>query len=114
MTIIQDPIFAKRASDLVGLLIDWVDYCFQHEEHNGKVIGKRFANLKEEKQAYDKLQGFVLQPLIAKCAWTLFDLNDLREIIPPGFETTWEQRRDLLKDLKTWSIKEFGEYVIPF
>lgn len=105
---------SERASELVELLAVWVAYCDKLEEHNGKVIGKRFSSLKEEKEAYDRLQGFTLQPLIAKCARTNFRLDKLREIIPPAFETDWKQRKELLEDLRTWSEKEFGEYVIPF
>lgn len=110
----EEAKFAERAYTLINLLILWVDYCDQQDIHTGKIIGKRYANLKEEKQGFDRLEGFLRQNLMEKCGWTRFDFNDLFKIIPPGFETDWKQRKDLLEDLKAWSVKEFGEYVIPF
>lgn len=105
---------SRYAYDLIVLLRDFVKVCDLKEDHTGKAIGKRFANIKEEEADYRNLQEKHILPLIAKCDWTGFKYADLMDIIPPPFATDYNQRRELLEDLITWSVKEFGEYDIPF
>lgn len=109
-----DRSYSKRANDLIDLLIAHVEVCDVMEDHNGKVIGKRYRNLKEETAAYRHLQEEYVLPLISKCAWARIEYAELMEIIPQAFKTDYIQRCELLEDLVTWSVKEFGEHVIPF
>jgi len=105
---------AIAADNLCGLLALHVQACNLMEEHNRKVITDGYKTLDLERKAYKHIQEKYQQPIMSKCTWFGFKYSDLLEIIPPAFETNFIQRRDILKDLREFSEKEFGEYVIPF
>lgn len=104
---------AKTADSLYGLLVAYVQVCDIMEEHNRKVMKKHYRTLDLEREAYNHVQTKYQQPVMAKCAWYGFKYSDLMETIPPAFETTSSQRHAILKDLRMFYKKEFGEYVLP-
>jgi len=104
---------AREADNLYGILVGYVQACDALEEHNRKVMNKGFKTLDLEKEAYNHIQTKYQQPVIGKCTWLGFKYSDLLEIIPPAFETDAIFRQAILKDLRIFYKKEFGEYALP-
>jgi len=105
--------FAKEADALWCLLTSYVQFCDLIEKHYQKIINKQYRDLADEKNMYKAVTEKYFIPLINKCAWEGYVLEDLRYIIPPAFKTNVVQRHDILKDLRIFYKKEFGEYVLP-
>ena len=95
------------ANELLGLLTEHVEVCDAWEPHYS-AIGRKVYSKNEEKEAHTWLRENETRPFLQQVDKSKFTYAEIIEIIPPAFETTAKQRKNILSDLVTWAEEIYG------
>lgn len=90
----------EAAEVLLSLLVEYVDTQYRWEDRLRSSSGK--------------MQGKDILPLVNTCKAAGFKYKTLMDIIPGPFETTHEERFEILQELREWVDDAHGYSFLEF